>query len=471
MFKVLLIVPPLYTEETYGKFGRIGSTLPFLGLCYIASVLRKNDFEVRILDSIVLRLSIKDILKEIDGYHPNMIGISSTTASYHKAKALAEASKGSFPDINIVIGGPHLSGSPQEVMKNRCFNFGIINEGEETILDLCKKLINGDNNFREIKGLTFRNNNDEIVVTKEREPIKDIDGIPYPARDLLPPLKTYRASALYYKRLPIAQIFTSRGCPYQCIFCDTPFGKVVRFHSAEYVVSEIEMLLKDFGVKEILVNDDTFTVNKMRVLDICRLIRKKKLKFIWSCNIRVNAVDKEILLEMKSAGCWLVMPGVESGNQDILGILRKGLTLEQAQNACNWAKEAGLAVKPSFICGNPGDTEGTIEETIRFAKSLKTHYPSYTFMTPFPGTDMWHLAEKYGYIDKSDFTKFALSSREPSFVPFGLTKEYLVRKQAEAFRRWYFDWGMFCRHLSTIRGIEDIRKMFRALLTLLGMCQ
>ena len=469
MFKILFIVPPLYTEETYGKFGRVGSTLPFLGLYYLASVLRKNNFEVKILDSIVLRLSIKDILKEVDNYSPNMVGISSSTASYHKARVLAETSKEAFPNMNIVLGGPHLSGLPEEVMKNNCFDFGVINEGEETILELCEKLRNNGNNFKEIKGLTFRNEDDQVIVTEKRNPIKDVDSIPYPARDLLPPLKAYRASALYYKRLPITQIFTSRGCPYQCIFCNTPFGKVIRFHSVEYVVSEIEMLLKDFGVKEILINDDTFTVDKNRVLEICRLIRKKNLKFLWSCNIRVNTVDREILQEMKSAGCWLVMPGVESGNQKILDILRKGLTLEQAVNACKWAREVGLMIKPSFICGNPGDTEETIEETIKFAKSLKTHYPSYTFMTPFPGTPMWHLAEKYGYIDKTNFSKFALSSREPSFVPFGLTKEYLIKKQAEAFRRWYIDWGMFCRHIGTIRRAEDFKKMFRALLTLRGM--
>ena len=219
-----------------------------------------------------------------------------------------------------------------------------------------------------------------------------------------------------------------------------------------------------------MINDDTFTVNKDRVYKICELIRKQNLDIIWTCNIRVNTVDKPLLKAMKGAGCWLIMPGLESGSQKILDALKKGTTLEQARNAIAWAHEVGLMTMPSFIIGNPLDTEDTIEETIRFAKSLKTYYPKFTIMIPYPGTPLWNIAEKYGRIDRNgDFSKFILASSEPPFVPHGLTKDVLIQKQREAFRRLYWDPAMIWRHLTSINSLEDIKRLWKGVATILSL--
>jgi radical SAM superfamily enzyme YgiQ (UPF0313 family) len=468
--KVLFLSPPLTTEEVYGIFAKAGAYQPFLGLCYLASVLRKKGHHICIIDPLAKKLTIDDILEELKAFNPHVVGITAATVSYLRAKTLAERVKETFPGMKIIIGGPHLLGFAEETMKEECFDFGVVGEGELTVPELIETLEGGVNGFEQIDGLVFKNKDGRIHRTPPRKYIKDLDTIPFPSRDLLPPLDIYRPAAAYYKRTPVTHMFTSRGCPCQCIFCETPFGKVVRYHSPDYVVGEIEHLIKDFGVREVMINDDTFTVNKDRVYKICELIRKQNLDIIWTCNIRVNTVDKPLLKAMKGAGCWLIMPGLESGSQKILDALKKGTTLEQARNAIAWAHEVGLMTMPSFIIGNPLDTEDTIEETIRFAKSLKTYYPKFTIMIPYPGTPLWNIAEKYGRIDRNgDFSKFILASSEPPFVPHGLTKDVLIQKQREAFRRLYWDPAMIWRHLTSINSLEDIKRLWKGVATILSL--
>jgi radical SAM superfamily enzyme YgiQ (UPF0313 family) len=382
---------------------------------------------------------------------------------------LAKAIKEKFPSIKLFAGGPHITESSKAYFLESSFDVGIIGEGEHTVRELCDGFVNEAIDYSKIDGIMYRKGDPaQVVLTRPRAFEEDLDVFPFPARDLLPPLKLYRPSALYYQRLPVTQMLTSRGCPAQCIFCDTPFGKIVRYHSPEYVIEEMLMLKKDFGIREILINDDTFVIRKDRVYEICRLMRKHHLDIVWSCNVRVNAVDFDILKEMVASGCWLIMPGAESGSQKVLDTLKKGITLEQVQQACQWAHRLGLRVKPSFIIGNPGDTVETIDETIRFAASLKTHYPSFTLFTPYPGTRAYEMALDYGTLSE-DVNNFALSSLEPSFVPNGLTADILKKKQSEGFRKIYLNPGMVWRHLSSIRDIEEVSKMVRSAMMLLKM--
>lgn len=463
--KVLLLNPPVFTEETYGKFAKVGSTQPFLGLCYLAAVLKRAGFTVKILDTILLKLNFQDILKEIDDFKPDIVGMSITTLSSLRADLLAKRIKERFPEIKLIAGGPHISEYTKSFFAKSFFAIGVIGEGENTFLELCTVFKNG-RSYSSINGLMYKNDSGEVLFTAPRAFEHNLDRIPFPARELLPPLQLYRPSALYHKRIPVTQMLTSRGCPGQCIFCETPFGKTVRYHSNAYVVEEMLMLKRDYAMKEIMINDDTFVIDKGRTSQICALIRKHKLNIIWSCNVRANILDYDILAEMKASGCWLIMPGVESGNQKILNLLKKGITLEQVRKTCEWAHRLGIQVKPSFIIGNPGETIETINETIQFAKSLKTHYPSFTLFTPFPGTKAYEMTEQYGIISE-DTRRFALSSMEPSFVPNGLTEEIIKKKQAQAFRALYLDPAMLWRHLRAIDNVEDIYKVFNAALTML----
>lgn len=463
--RVVLINPLVDKQALYGRFRRLGECLPPLGLAYVAAVLEKAGHAVSILDSNVLGLRDNETVARIVAFHPTLIGLTATTLTYYRTRDLAAQLKIACPEVPIVFGGPHALGMESDILKDRCFDCVVSGEGEFTALDLVNSMDTGKA-MTGVVGLSYRDAEGVAVTNARREAIADLDSLPFPARHLLPPLALYRPKATAYRRLPATHIFTSRGCPYRCVFCRTAFGRKVRFHSPEYVIAEIEHLKKDYGVRELKINDDTFTVDVVRVHAICDLILSRQLDVTWSCNVRANLVDRPLLQKMRAAGCWEVAVGLESGSDEILRTLKKGATVEQGVNACRLAAELGLIVRPSFIIGNPGETLSTIEQTIRLAASLPVHYPSFSLMTPFPGTELWEHAEEYGSFDRSDFSKLSLSSRA-SFVPRGLDAETLERKQREAYQRVYLRPTMALRHIRQIRSPRDMVKLMNALSGLL----
>jgi radical SAM superfamily enzyme YgiQ (UPF0313 family) len=230
------------------------------------------------------------------------------------------------------------------------------------------------------------------------------------------------------------------------------------------VVDYIEYLVKQLGIKELHFSDSTFTLDEKRAFEICDLIRKRNLKISWYANTRANIKDKGIFSEMKKAGCWITAIGVESADPQILQLIKKKINLDDVKSTCALILSAGLMLKPFFILGNPGETLETIERTIRFAASLKAHYPVFSLMTPYPGSELWDTAEKYGTFDRTNYQKLLLSGSDPVFIPNGLTKEVLLQKQKEAFRRVYCNLGMFRRQCSFITGINDVKKLSKAVL-------
>ena len=257
-------------------------------------------------------------------------------------------------------------------------------------------------------------------------------------------------------------VATSRGCPYKCVFCETPSGKIVRAHSPEYVVDYMKFLDKQFGVREVTFLDDTFTLNEKRVYKICELINKNNLDITWYGTAHANVRDMDMFKAMKAAGCWVVAVGIESGNQEVIDLMQKGTTKENMRATCQGVLDANLKLKTFFVLGNPGDTETTIDETIQFALDLKGHFPVFSLMTPFPGAPLWESAEKYGTFDRSSFDRLTLATEDPVFIPHGLTGSLLLEKQKEAFRRAYFTPAMAFRHLKGLDSIEDGVKLVKA---------
>tara|TARA_Y100000031_G_C8206233_1_gene378770 strand:- start:856 stop:1560 length:705 start_codon:yes stop_codon:yes gene_type:complete len=232
---------------------------------------------------------------------------------------------------------------------------------------------------------------------------------------------------------------------------------------------EVDDLIEKYGIKDITFIDDVMTINKKRTYSLCEELAKRKKKLVWSSNIRIGLVDKEMLRYMKESGCWMVLVGIESGNQEILNRVKKQIKLQQAEQLSNWCKEVGLMFHPSFIIGHPGETIETINQTINFANKLHTHFPLFTIMVPYPGTELWRTAEEYGAIDKSSYDCFSLGSENPPFIPHGLTKEILIEKRKEAYKKCYLSLPMITRHLRTIRSFEDIRRMLTAVKILRGL--
>jgi len=460
---IVLVNPLVDKAKIYGRYHKLGGALPPLGLAYIAAVLLKNGHEVKIIDANVLGLSDDAVVSQVKSLDPDMIGLTATTLSHFSATELALAFKESGIGCPIVLGGPHVLGMEHESLREPCFDYAISGEGEQTMLELANAVLKHAP-VEAIKGLVHRNGS-TITYNGDRGPIPDLDQLPFPARHLLPDLNLYRPKAISYKRLPSTHLFTSRGCPYKCIFCRTAFGRDVRFHNYQYTIAEIQHLISDFGIKEFIINDDTFILDRTRVLAFCQSIKEMNIDITWSCNIRANLVDRELLIKMKEAGCWEVAIGLESGNQQILNSLKKGITLEQGRKACQLAYEAGLYVRPSFILGSPGETHETIEQTIDFAKSLPVHYPTFSLMTPFPGTEIWERADEWGVFDRQNLSKLSLSTTA-SFVPHGLSAAYLEQCIKLAYKRTYFRPSMVARHLSKIRSFSDIHKLLRGAVAL-----
>ncbi len=467
--KILLINPAIDPQVAYGKnFARLGAVLPPLGLCYLAAVLRNARYETKILDINLLGFGHETALKQIARERPDLIGLYATTLGIESAEGLARKIKENFPQIPTVIGGPHISGYGRDALRCADFDFGIIGEGEKSLLELVKHIENKDKDFSAIGGLVYRKGG-EIIRNEDSAVIQDLDSLPFPARDLLPDLRRYRPKKMFYKKLPFAHIFTSRGCPFQCVFCQTPFGKKVRFHSAEYVADEITSLVRDFGVREIKINDDTFNLVEERVLKIFDILSKRGIRLPWACNLRVDTVkNKDFLKAIRKRGCWLVGFGLESGNQRVLDALKKGTTLEQARQVCKWAREARLKVQASFIIGNPLDTEETIRETINFASSLPLHYPTFAFMTPFPGAELWRTACEFGSFHYEKFSDLRVS-HDPRFIPEGLSAQKLRRLYKKAYLDVYLNPRMILRQAANISSFSEASRLCFSALSIFGL--
>ncbi|MDD5449441.1 MAG: radical SAM protein [Candidatus Omnitrophica bacterium] len=454
--KIILINPPISTVERYGRdIGDIAGHQAPLGLCYLAGFLEKYGFEVSFIDAQAEGLSNREIRKKISSFKPDAVGITSTTVAFHRAKSLATDIKLSKPDIPIIIGGPHVTANPRETLSFKCFDYGVMREGEITLFELLKGLKRNDS-LEGLPGVVLRKNGN-VIINPQRPYIDDLDSLPFPARHFLPDIKKYVPPLGSYSDTPAVSIITSRGCPYGCIFCDkNVFGRTIRYHSPEYVVSEIKNVITRYGAKEIFFVDDTFTVNEERVRKILFLMQREKIRIKWTCMTRANNITEDLLETMKAAGCWQISIGVESGNQQVLDFIKKGITLGQVRDVVNWSHKLGIYVKGFFIIGHPIDTVKTIDETIDFAKSIPFSDVVVTFATPIAGSELYSMAPKYGLFHGNDWSK--LSYWKPVFVPFGLSEKIFYIKQKQFYREFYFRFNVIFRHLRNMRRISQYLK-------------
>jgi len=373
--RILLINTPYPSSEF--------PTIP-LGLAYVAALLEKEGIEVQIQDFLVSKYSKEKLERKMADFAPEIVGITSVTMNYPIASQILKDCKEIDSNIITVIGGPHVSFWAEEALREAPWiDMVVRGEGEYTMLEVAQ-----GKSLREIDGIAFRENG-EIVLTKPRQWIENLDELPFPARHLFP-LSRYRA--LFSE----CGLFTSRGCPFSCIFCLGPkmVGKKGRFRNIKLVVDEIEEILS-YGFKGINVADDLFTFNHKHAYAFCDEIMNRKLKFRWSANARIDTVNPELLSRMKEAGCFFICYGVESGNQRILDIARKKITPEKIRKAIRISKEAGVENLASFIIGLPGETKETLQETVNFARELDTYY-GFHLLAPFPGTEVRERAKEYG---------------------------------------------------------------------------
>jgi radical SAM superfamily enzyme YgiQ (UPF0313 family) len=472
---VALATPPFREAGVVGttkSMKAVINLIPPLGLACLAAVLEKERIDVSITDG-SRGLSLPQVMAELKARQPDIVGISCTTPTFQDTIELARALSQAFPKAITVLGGAHVTAIPQEAMLEEVFDVGVVGEGEMTLLELVRRVEDKGSlakvDLEQIKGLAFRQDG-RIVMTPPRERIQDLDSLPHPARHLLPPLSAYRPTPASYRKLPLAVMMTSRGCPYGCTFCDRGvFGNLVRAHSPERVLDEIEELIQRYGAREIRFFDDTFTISRKRVVRICEMIIERKLRFPWTCLTRVNTVDRDLLQLMKEAGCWQVLYGLESGDPRMLKILNKGSSVEQNAQAVQWAFEVGLGVRGDFIIGTPGETMESLENTLAFTKRLKLDYAHFNKFVPFPGTELYERLVAEGYQFDSRNLPPIVDHAAILYVPNGLTRRQVKDFLDRAHREFYLRPSHVIRRLLRTGSWDELIGQAKGALAVVGL--
>ena len=427
--KIVLLHPPLTFEDRYGESKKYtGHVHPPQGLCHLAAMIDESKYSISIIDAQALYMGVEDTIKQLTALKPSVIGIMTFTVSMDTVAKIYDAILEQLPGVHIILGGSHVTACPEETFQRYPqFRVAGLNEGEETFAELVDCLMrNGD--IESVKGIIYRSPNGDVRRTAARPYIKDLDTLPTPRWDLLPFLPDYyRPSKMTYRALPAVAIVTSRGCPYDCVFCDrSVFGRRWRAHGVETILHWIDILTTKYGIRDINFQDDHFMVNRTRLISICEGIRSRHPNLIWSAIGRADAVEQESVRMMKESGCWQIAFGIESGSQQILDVLGKDETIEQMEEAVRIVKEAGITVKGLFMVGCPTETAETLQQTEDFIRRLDLDFVSMSAFTPIPNTEIFQRWQDYGRWEGAspdDWHKMNLW--EPIFVPHGLTKEQL----------------------------------------------
>ncbi len=461
---ILLVNPPFDPEESVGESRSVRFVLnitPPLGLAYLGAVLERAGHRVRIVDY-TARFPYPPLPDLLRDFHPGLIGLTATTPSFESARRLAAEIQRLAPAVPIVLGGAHITCTPEAVRADGLFAAGVIGEGEETMVELAGRLKEGRiSGLETVRGIVYPEGG-SLRRTPPRGFISDLDSLPFPGYHLLPPLKHYHPTPASYRKLPVGILMTSRGCPFKCTFCDRSiFGNNTRFHSPGRVLDEVEWMLNELGAREIRFFDDTFTLKRDRVREICAGIRERGLKFPWTCLTAVKTVTPEILKEMKVAGCWQVLFGLESGDDRMLKLLGKGNTVEDNRKAVRWAKEAGLEVRGDFIVGTPGETMESLQRTLSFTLETGLDYAHFNKFTPFPGTELYRRLEAAGYA--FDFSRGCsiLDHGALLFVPESLDREEYRRWLDRAFKKFYLRPSHVLKRILAVRTWTQFRGQVR----------
>ena len=459
MADIIFVNPPLTLEERYGKLSSGGSSLAPLGLATLAAITREKGWKTQIFDPAVLGWTSEKAAEEILSQSPKYVGITATTIAIHNAARLAQELKKAKPGIFTIIGGPHLSSLPEDTLSRfPQFDIGVIGEGDVTIVELLKAL-QGKRDLRAVEGIIMRDNGG-LLQTKPRGLFLDLDNLPLPAWDLLPGLAHYyRPAANSFYQLPSSSLITSRGCPGKCVFCDrTVSGDKLRMYSAPYLMKMVKHLYSVYGIRDIIFHDDNFIAFRKRLYDFCEMLKQEKLKLTWSCTARVDMVSPQLLKAMKESGCWQVAYGIESGSQEVLDFLQKGITLKQVKDALRWTREAGIKNRGYFMIGVPTETAQTIRKTIDFLLELELDDFHMSMFSPHPGTEISKSINDYGVVD-NDWRKFG--GWHPVFIPQGLTKDELTYYHKLAFRKFYFRPRIIRQYLISIfKDYKNLLKLF-----------
>jgi magnesium-protoporphyrin IX monomethyl ester (oxidative) cyclase len=456
--RVLLVIPPQF--NVYGM--NIKPAYPPLGVMWVGAMLENAGHHCEIIDMDADEVDLAAVLRRLDGGRFDILGLTAVTPTYPNALEIARAVKSRFPAMPTMLGGIHATVDPIACAKEPGFDFIVVGEAEITAVELVDAIMAGAGDFSGIKGLVYRDAAGTVVASGARSLVPDLDDYPYPAVHMIGSLNKYAPA--HATVLPAAPIMVSRGCPGACTYCQTKniFGRRTRFRSPANVIGEIRQLVRKRGVREIHFLDDVITANKKFVREFCDLLKKEpyRLHLEVANGLRADMVSEEILTALKEVGLRNVGFGIESGNDRVLKLVKKGITKDQVRKAVRTAKAIGLETWGFFIFGLPGDNEESIRETIDFAIELDPKYAKFVFLKPFPGSEVYFQLEEKGLIDNRDYSQYG-----PYMPPVhhleGLSHERLLELKQQALRRFYLRPRKLLEHLRDINSFGTLVSFVR----------
>jgi len=419
------------------------------------------------MDCIASEVGREKFYRYVKKHSPDFLIMDTSTPSILNDINIAKEVKERV-DTKIILVGPHVSTLPKETFGMAPWiDYIAMAEYDYTLPEIIDS--NGKQ-LKNIKGIAFKSDK-KVIKTKRRDPIKNLDDLPYPDRDQLP-IEKYRDTLL---TPPFTFLISGRGCPYLCNYCLWPqvmFGRTLRLRNPIKVVDEVEYCVSRYNLKTYKFFDDTFTIVKERVKKICQELIKRDINTPWICNARVDTLDKESMEIMKKSGCYLFKVGVESGSQKLLDIIKKGTTIRQIKNFFKNTKEVGIKTFASFMIGLPGETRETIRNTINLAKEIEPDMVQFVILSPLPGTEMFDYMVKEGWVSfPIDWSEYITDEgyvnivfKHPNFsedelrnICGELWREFYLRPKfvLNRVKKGLTDFGEFRRN------ITGIKKVFR----------
>jgi anaerobic magnesium-protoporphyrin IX monomethyl ester cyclase len=457
MKRILFVQPPPLKEQDLLEHIRY----PPLGITSLAGFMRDKGYDVGLYDGCAVKANTQSVLEEVKKFKPDMVALTATSAIVDHAFAVADVVKEFDKNIKVVIGGPHATELPYHALKNKNVDVILRGEGEMSLLELCKNFSN-KGELKDVKGIGYVEGG-KVKLTPPMPLMSNLDELPFPAYDLLP-VGLY--SSPYSMRKPFMVMLRTRGCPFDCTYCEIPnvYDRSYRIQSPERSLKEIDYLVKTFGVREISFKDAIFNVDVKNTMAFCDLLIERNYDLKWCGNARVDNFTLECAQKMKKAGMFSVTFGLETGDAQILENIRKRATLEQGRNAVKVAKQAGLDVVANFMVGNPGESHQSIKNTIKYMKELDPTFAYMGFCTAFPGSELRRQAEQNGWLVQKD--PIAVRYEDVQMNATSLTNAELRQALNKMYRAFYFRPKYIARRLVKLKP-ADIRNNWNGFVSII----
>lgn len=468
--KVMVLIPSsrfsknVARDLIYGcwcKGKRIGGIkFPPVSQLLVATVLKKSGHDAVLLDAAANRLTLEGLRDEVRKGYSAVIVLTSTMTVKEDSRTLDELKKVNSK-LKTIVFGAQPTFVPANTLSYSGIDFVVRGESEYIIRDLANALEKGDSSWQAVKGIGYLDGKGRVVLNEPNPFIKNLDELPIPDRTMLTAGVDYFNPVV--KMMPYTTAFTARGCPGRCLYCSSPsfYGRLIRFRSSASVLEELEVIQK-LGYREVFFRDEIFTVSRRRTVEICEGILRKNINLSWICSARVGSVDKETMMLMKRAGCHLLRFGVESGVQEILDNIKKDIRIEETIETFRWAKEARLDTHAHLMMGMPGETQGTIDKTIRFVRQIAPTIITFGICTPYPGTELFNIV-KESFPEIGDGSACDLSRlHTQGFYNRAFTEldnASLAKNIRRGYREFYLSPSYMFKWLGRINSLDELKRV------------